>query len=193
MYIQSVNYGEQVMSKGENKAKSLEARTKILEVLFDGKWHQTKDLKVETKVSSKTLYKHLDALANFIEKRVEPKENLPKAPVYYRATPTLLALKFESELTAASMKDIIKNLSNPKELVPFLKVINMLNNFQILVVLETIQKSNLKFSDTKQISFLMRSFVLTPFEHQMAALVKATSKIIDSIDFDQVRKDLKEN
>jgi len=177
------------MIRNENMEKTLKARAKILEVLFDGKWHQIKDLKVYTKVSPRTLYKHLNALEAFIE----TKEDATTYPyqVYHRASPTLLSLMIESKLIEATTNSIIADLSNTKDLALILKFINMLTNSQILTVLETIKKSNLKFSDTEQISFLMRSFVLTHFEYLMAGLVKATSKIIDDVDFEQVRKDLK--
>jgi len=179
--------GEEVMIRNENMKKTLKARAKILEVLFDGQWHQTKDLKVYTKVSPRTLYKHLEALKAYIEK--EEDETTYPHRVYYRASPTLLSLMVESKLIKATTDGIMADLSNTKDLASILKFINMLINSQILTVLETIKKSNLKFSDTEQISFLMRSFVLTHFEYLMAGLVKATSKI--DVDFEQVKKDLK--
>ena len=166
----------------------MKARAKILEVLFDGKWHQIKDLKVYTKVSPRTLYKHLNALEAFIE----TKEDVTTHPhqVYHRASPPLLSLMVESELIKATTEGIMADLLNSKDLAPILKVINMLTNMQILLVLETIKKSNLDISEVERISFLMRSFVLTHFEYLMAGLVRATTKIINDVDFDQVRKDL---
>ncbi len=181
--------GEEVMTRNENMEKRLTARAKILEVLRDGQWHYTKDLKVYTKVSPRTLYKNLNELGAYIERK-EDKTTYPNR-VYYRASPTLLALMIKSKEIEAAMKTIMTKLSNTEDLVTALEFINVLNNSNILAVLEIIKKSNLKFSDIKQISFLMRSFVLTPFEHFMAGLVKATSKIIDEIDFEQFRKDIK--
>jgi len=183
--------GEEVMTRNENMKKRLTARAKILEVLRDGQWHYTKDLKVYTKVSPRTLYKNLNELGAYIERK-EDKTTYPHR-VYYRASPTLLALMIKSKEIEAAMKTIMTELSNTGDLAPALEFINILNTSNILDVLEIIKKSNLKFSDIKQISFLMRSFVLTPFEHFMAGLVKATIRIIDDIDFEQVKKDLKKD
>jgi len=177
------------MIRNENMEKTLKARSKILEVLSDGQWHQTKDLKVYTKVSPRTLYKHLEALEAYIEK--EKDETTYPHRVYYRANQVLLSLMAEAELTEAFIKDVIANLSSTKDLTSILKFINTKINMGILLVLETIKKSGLDVANVEQISFLMRSFVLTPFEYAMAGIVKATTKIIDDIDFEQVRKDLK--
>ena len=63
----------------------------FLRVMLDGKWHQTKDLKVNTHISPRTLYKILKKFKPFIERK-EDKTTYPPL-VYYRINDFLRELK----------------------------------------------------------------------------------------------------
>jgi hypothetical protein len=177
------------MSRDENMEKALEARTSILEVLSDGEWHQTKDLKVETKVSSRTLYKHLKELEAFIERREETESGFPKPPVYYRASSTLLALMAESIIIEGTTKGVMADLLNTKDLSSILCLVNKLTNSKILSVLSAIKKQSREVTDP-ELTFLLRSFVWKNYEYLTLGLAKASMKIIDDIDLEQVSKEL---
>jgi hypothetical protein len=190
MLTKGVNYGEEVMSRDENMEKALEARTSILKVLSDGQWHQTKDLKVETKVSSRTLYKHLKELEVFIERREEKESGFPKPPVYYRASPTLLSLIGESLIIEGTTKGIMADLLNTKDLSSVLWVINEFSNGKILSILSAIKKQSREVTDP-ELTFLLRSFVWKSYEYLTLGLVKTSMKIIDDLDLEQVSKELR--
>ena len=190
MLTKGVNYGEEVMSRDENMEKALEARATILKVLSDGQWHQTKDLKVETKVSSRTLYKHLKELEAFIERREETESGFPTPPVYYRASPTLLSLIAESFVIKTTTEGIMADLLNTKDLSSVLWFVNKLTNVKILSVLSAIKKQSREVTDP-ELTFLLRSFVWKNYEYLTLGLVKTSMKIIDDLDIEQVSKDLR--
>lgn len=189
MLTKGVNYGEEVMTKDENMEKALEARASILNVLSDGQWHQTKDLKVETKVSSRTLYKHLRELEAFIERREEKESGFPKPPVYYRASPTLLSLMAESLFIEDTTKGLMADLLNTKDLSSVLWVVNRLSSAKILSVLSAVKKQSRKIPDP-ELRFLLRSFVWKNYEYLTLGLAKTSMKIIDDIDLEQISKEI---
>lgn len=159
----------------------------VLTILSDGQWHNTKDLKVETHVSPRTLYNNLKKLKNFIE-REEDKRTYPHR-VFYRATPTLLSLMLESVSIEGITKALMKDLLDTKDLASILKFFNELINAKILSTLSVIKKCNV--TDSKVVLFLLRSFVLECDEILIAGIVKASMKIINDIDLEQVKKNLR--
>ena len=142
----------------------------ILEVLFDGEWHRVEDLKVETHVSPRSLYKNLNRLEGHLIEKKKEKTTYPN-PTYYRASPTLRSLMVESFLI---------DITNNKDIQSALKLTNDLVNAKVKSVLSTIKKNNV--TDSEAILFLLRSFVLPFQEILTTGIIKASLPIINDLD-----------
>ena len=161
-----------------NSEKARKATMSILEVLFDGEWHRVEDLKVETHVSPRSLYKNLNRLEGHLIEKKKDKTTYPN-PTYYRATPTLLSLRFESMLIEKITKAMMKDLSNNKDIQSTLEYANEIINAKIKSVISTIKKEHI--TDSETILFLLKSFVFPFQEILITGIIKASLPIIDDL------------
>jgi len=65
-------------------SKATDSKTKILEVLSDGKWHRYKEIVEKTGLSTATVAKHLKELSPIVEKRIEVDSGEYPYPTRYR-------------------------------------------------------------------------------------------------------------
>jgi DNA-binding HxlR family transcriptional regulator len=162
-----------------NKQKAWKTTMSILEVLFDGKWHRVEDLKVETHVSPRSLYKNLKRLEGFLIEKKKDKTAYPN-PTYYRATPTLLSIIAESFLIEKTTKAIMEDLSNNKDIQSTLKFASEITNAKIKSILSAIKKDKIK--NTEVILFFLRWYFFPFQEILTTGIVKASLPIIDDLD-----------
>jgi DNA-binding HxlR family transcriptional regulator len=178
------------MNKNKNRDSESKARTSILNVLSDGKWHQTKDLKVETHVSSKTLYKNLKTLEKFIEKRIDKNGKYPY-PVYYRANPALMSIFYQVDMTNLMWKTTVAVFLESKDPLLALDFVNETTKITILTAFSNFKKRNIDVSDPEIVRLFLRAFVWETYETITWNFTKAYLKIMDEIDLEKLAKNLK--
>src|SRR5665648_541916 len=165
-----------------HREKKYTAQRVIIKALFDGQWHRNMELKQKTKLSSRTLAKHLDEMvkAEVVERRVDNDSGKYPIPVLYKAKPVLLAYTKSSLLREEFSEKVETMLQETKDPLVILEVIHEYSQLGFLRLLGEI-KSNRKISD-EQIDFFEEVFLWSSYKSFMFDLVEATRKIIDTID-----------
>ena len=167
--------------------KSREAEAKIIEVLSDGEWHQAKALKVETHVSSKTLYRNLEKLKPYLEKHEDKESGKYPYPKYYRANKALMTIAAQVNRTDSMWKHIEERFLRTKDLAFALEEINATDNLNMIHAL-------LQFKNVKPmpeiIEDLLYLFVWRGHEVLSKNLVISCLKDIDSINFEKAFENL---
>jgi DNA-binding HxlR family transcriptional regulator len=178
------------VKSNKNIALAWEKRWSILKVLSDGKWHQTKDLKVETHVSSRTLYENLKRLTNYIERREERVAGKFPVSVYYRANPTLLSMFTQASLTEAAWKDIGKLFLEKKDLALALKQVNAMSNVNFMIAFSNFKARNIDITNPHDVGLFLEIFVWRPHIILTSKLTQTILESIDDLDLEKATKSL---
>lgn len=162
----------------ENIEKTRKAVMKILKVLSDEKWHQWKELLEKTKISSRTLVKHLSRLEKdkFIQSKRE-KTNMRL--VYYKAEPEVVTYTEAETSTEEISQQIEGTLLETKNPMAILRIINNANNFMIMYMIKQlgVEKS---FPKSK-LRFLMEFWVWESYRVLTWKLIEASWKHMDML------------
>jgi len=153
----------------------------ILMALLDGQWHRNMELKEKTKLTARTLSKHLDELEeelHWIEKKKDTESGKYPYPVLYKANPTTIKhTKFVMSIHEYA-DNIETTLKETKD--PFLMLDNfhMLNQLTFTLILMAVQSN--KYMTWKQIDYATSFFLFSPYEIYTQNLVTAITKAIQS-------------
>jgi hypothetical protein len=169
-----------------NRSKEYHAQRSIFKVLFDKEWHQTIDLKATTKLSSATLAKHLKQMTKtgIIERKEDAESRKYPIPVFYKASKELIEYLLSCEIRDEFSKSIDQMVSETKDPIYILEMIDLHNQFWFMQILkERQERKNMK---AYEIAWLEKIFLFESYEIMISRLIEATDKIIDQIDFDQL-------
>jgi hypothetical protein len=177
-----------------NTALANQARASLLRVLSDGNWHQAKDLKSETHISSRTIYKKLEQLKPFCDKETREEGKL-KPTVYYRANPTLMRIIFQTKYSESAWQDIREQFLETKDFAKALKTIDTLTHKTLIMAFLDIQNKTFNATNPEMLELFLESFVWNTYQQLTLSLadICINAKIINEINFVEVAKKLMEN
>jgi DNA-binding HxlR family transcriptional regulator len=147
--------------------------------LLDGQWHRNMELKKETKLSPRTLSKHLNELEkelHWIERIEDMESGEYPHPVLYRATHSTVsyATYIKSVIyNADEMETRLKETEDPLEI---LDDFHKINQYYFTLFLEEIQES--KHMAQKQLDFIANLFLYSPYEIYTKNLITAIAKAV---------------
>jgi DNA-binding transcriptional ArsR family regulator len=168
-----------------NTEKEYYARRSIFKALSDKQWHRNMELKATTKLSSRTLAKHLDKMVEqkMIEKKTDIESGKYPHPVLYKALPgTIDYIRFSMfrEEFSKNIDAILKETKDP------LLILDTIHNWYQLIflkILEGMQEKKMTFEERDW----HEEVILFPIYRDCTfALIEATAKIIDEIDISQL-------
>ena len=121
--------------------KAEKAKWAILEALADGDWHQNKDIREKTELSSRTLDKHLKRLVKIpvVERKEDVESGKYPVPVLYRIISpfdTYVKTKLSRELFADHIEEMLDEAKDP---LLILDAIHGLSQAGFVQLLEEIQ------------------------------------------------------
>jgi hypothetical protein len=168
------------------RKKEYFARRTIFKALYDGQWHRNMELREKTKLSSRTLTKHLDQLIKscLVERKVDNESGKYPVPVLYRAEPELLAHTKSSLLREDFAENVYAMLKETNDPLMILEVIHDYSQLTFLHILEQV-KLKKDISD-EEIEFLEEIFLWSNYKSFTFELVEATRRIAESLDVNQL-------
>lgn len=168
------------------KMKAYSAQRVIFKALYDGQWHRNMELKDKTKLSSRTLNKHLNQLIEMclIEKMVDTESGKYPVPVLYKAKPALLAYMKSNLLREDFSEKVDAMLAETKDPLVILEVIHDFSQRSFMHILEQI-KLNKNIMD-EQIDFLEEVFLWSSYKSFTFDLIEACRRKIDTLDLNQL-------
>jgi hypothetical protein len=169
-----------------HRHKEYFARRAIFEALYDGQWHRNMELKEKTKLSSRTLTKHLEQLIKscLVERKTDSESGKYPVPVLYRAEPELLAYMKSSLLKEDFAKNVNEMLKETNDPLMILEVIHDYSQLTFLHILEQIKRK--KDISDEEIEFLEEVFLWSNYKSFTFELVEATRRIAESLDVSQL-------
>jgi DNA-binding HxlR family transcriptional regulator len=162
------------------------ARRKIYRILSDGQWHRNMELKEKTKLSPRTLAKHLIQMTKLqmIEKKTDAESGKYPVPVLYKAQPELVDYIKSSMLREEYSDNVEAMLKECNDPLWMLDDIHFFSQITFTNILKEIQeKKNITWDE---ILYLEEAFLWANYRHFTMALIAATAKIIRDIDIDQL-------
>jgi len=193
-----------VRQEVESKLRVLES--KGAKILFDkwnvgdpsrtttavGRWHRNMELREKTKLSSRTLSKHLDEMvrAKVVERQVDNKSGKYPFPVFYRATPMLLAYTKSSLLREDFSQMVDAMLHETKDPLKILEVIHAYSDLGFLFLLKAI-KNNENVTD-EGVDFFEEVFLFSSYRSFIFDLVEASRRVLDNLDLEKLESIVKQ-
>ena len=167
--------------------KAINAKWSILKTLSDGEWHRNMELKEKTRLSSRTLSKHLKQMTELkiIEKKEDIESGKYPVPVLYKTTPIITG--------HGIVLDVInERILLPREIIDEKLKLDLNQTKDPLIVLESIHESSEqhflgllsqiqhdKNITDKQINILLECFLWEPYKQYTSKLLEASRKIIN--------------
>ena len=166
--------------------KAYYARRSIFKALSDGQWHRFIDLKEKSKLSPRTLAKHLNRMVKIqiIERKTDIESGKYPVPVLYKAVPNLMMYIDSSKMKEEFAKAVEPMLEESKDPLDILEMIHLISQTTFIQILEVIRKDkNITWDD---IDYFSECYLWSTYKHFTMELIRATSKIIHNIDIDQL-------
>lgn len=166
--------------------KAYKASWSIFKTLSDGQWHRNMELKEKTKLSSRTLAKHLNHMTNLqtIEKRTDVESGKYPVPVLYKATPELTTY-IEASITREEIANELEPaLNESKDPLMLLEAIHAFSQIYFIELLTQIQQNEIVTNE--QISFFTECFLWADYKQYTSKLIEASRKIINDLNFTQL-------
>ena len=151
----------------------------ILIALSDGQWHRNMELKEKTKLTARTLSKHLDELEeelHWIEKKTDTESGKYPHPVLYKANPTTIKYTKFVMLIHEYADKIETTLKETRDPFLMLDDFHMLNQLAFTLILIAIQTD--KYMTWKQIDYATSLFLFSPYEIYTQNLITAITEAI---------------
>ena len=151
----------------------------ILSALIDGKWHRNMELKKETKLTARTLSKHLKELEkelHWIERKEDTESGQYPHPVLYKANQTTIKYtKFIMSIYeyADKIESKLKETGDP---FLMLDTFHMLNDLTFTLILMAIQHD--RYMTRKKIDFGTNFFLYSPYKIYTRNLITAVTKAV---------------
>lgn len=152
----------------------------ILLALSDGQWHRNMELKEKTKLSPRTLSKHLHELEkelHWIERKEDTQSGEYPHPVLYKATDTTIKYVALMKTTFEYADNIETMLKETKDPFPILDDILRVSKIYFIQILAGIQY---KMMTWKQIDYATSLFLHSPYEIYTTTLIEAVTKAMQS-------------
>jgi DNA-binding HxlR family transcriptional regulator len=168
------------------------SQQRILLALIDGEWHRNKELKEKTKLTPRTLSKHLYELERkfrWIERREDTESGEYPHPVLYRATSSIVTMTIVMKTVFDNADDIETILKETKDPLQILEEFHKINEYYFTLILETIQKT--KSTYPEWIDPLMDFVFYEPYKIYTKEIVRAFTKVVRSdaeIDINNLRQ-----
>lgn len=167
----------------------LESRNKIIHALTDGDRHQYSEILEQTKISPPILAKHLKELKkdHLIEKQ-EDENDFRK--VYYKATPFLMEIFLQLELTNSSWEDIKNEYFEKKDLSLAIKRIGYFANVFMLKALEFLNNAESHSIKSDTLQTFLELFLWESYNSITLKFVNfcLENKILETTNFLEVTK-----
>lgn len=164
----------------------------IILALSDGQWHRNKELKEKTKLTPRTLSKHLKELVKehqWVERKEDTESGEYPHPVLYRITRSMLALAAFMKMVYDNADDIENDLKKTKDPLQILRDVHKFNLYYFTLLLETIQRD--KYMSQKVIDAITDFTIHTPYVTYTTVLIDAFTKAVQfgmRFDIDQLRQ-----
>jgi DNA-binding HxlR family transcriptional regulator len=164
----------------------------ILLALIDGQWHRNKELKEKTKLTPRTLSKHLNELEkelHWIERRKDIESGEYPHPVLYRATPSTVSWTLYMKSVLDNADDIETIMKETKDPLQILKEYHKINEYYFTLILETIQ--NNKSISLKWLDPFMSFVFYSPYEIYTKEIIRAFTEAVQfgtQFDIDKLRQ-----
>lgn len=167
-----------------NADKESKALWTIFNALSDAQWHRNMELKEETKLSSRTLTKHLDQMKNLqlIEKKSDVKNG--KHSVLFKAKPDLITYIKTIRLQKIEDNSLKPALDRTKDPLRILDLIHFRSQTYFLDLLTQIQQN--KNITNEEIYLRAEYFLWSTYKESTSKLIEASCKIIDDININQL-------
>jgi len=171
---------------GYQREKAYCAQRSILKALSDGQWHRNMELKETSKLSSRTLAKHLDMLqkARVIVKKRDVESGKYPVPVFYKAQDILLIYMRSSLLREEFSNKVDAMTEETRDPLMILDVIHDFSQLAFIRILRQIQED--KKITWEQRNFLEEFFLWSNYKYFTMELIEASMRIVDKIDIDQL-------
>ena len=166
--------------------KAFLAQYSILKALSDGRWHRNMELKKETKLSSRTLAKHLKKLESLklIDRHEDDESGKYPIPVLYQATTDLIEFARTIRFVEETRNLIESALMESKDPLWLLEGIHAYSQVSFIQILNELKEKRNMSKD--ELEYIEQLYLQTPYTFLMNSLIKASRKIIDEIDFDKL-------
>jgi hypothetical protein len=167
-----------------NEYKETEAKWAILMALSDAQWHRNMDLIRGTKLSSRTLSKHLDiwTKGQFVEKKSDIING--KHAVLFKAKPDFVTYIKTKMLEAKEISTMEPALSRTKDPLRILDMFHFRSQVYFLDLLTYIQQH--KNITHEEIYLRADYFLWSIYKESTLRLIEASRKITDQIDITQL-------
>jgi len=143
------------------------------------------ELKEKTKLSSRTLAKHLNQMTNLqiIEKKTDVESGKYPVPVLYKATPELTTY-IKASITREEVANTLEPaLNESKDPLRILEAIHASSQLYFIELLTQIQQN--KIVTNEQISFFAECFLWANYKQYTSKLIEASRKIINDLNITQ--------
>ena len=168
------------------REKAYYSQKTIFKILSDEKWHRNMELKTKSKLSPRTLAKHLQRLMEL--KLIERKEDVESGeypvPVFYKAVPELIEYIDASVIRDEFSENVVPMLEEEKDPLSILEIIHDASQLGFIKILEEIREN--KKMTYNELLYLEEIYLWAFYRHCTMKLIEATSKIIDEIDIDKL-------
>ena len=165
---------------------------RILIALSDGQWHRNKELKDKTKLTPRTLSKHLNELEkelHWIERREDTESGEYPHPVLYKATHSIASCGRYIKTIIDNADEIETDLTETKDPLQLLKEFHEINLYYFTLILEKIQES--KSKNLKELDSIMKFVYYSPYEIYTKQIITAFTKAVqfgERFDINQLRQ-----
>lgn len=152
----------------------------ILMALLDGQWHRNMELKKETKLSPRTLSKHLDEMEkelHWIERKEDTESGKYPHPVLYRASHSTVSYATYMKSVFDNADEIETRLKETKDPLQILDDSHKINQYYFTLFLEEIQKK--PHMAQKQLDYMTSLFLHSPYEIYTKNLITAIAKAVE--------------
>lgn len=161
--------------------KAYKARWSILKTLSNGQWHRNMELKEKTKLSSRTLAKHLNQMTNLqiIERKADVESGKYPIPVLYKAEPELTTY-VKAIITREEVANTLEPaLNETKDPIAVLEAIHASSQLYFIELLKRIQQN--KNITNEEIYFFAECFLWANYKQFTYKLIDASRKIINDL------------
>jgi hypothetical protein len=144
------------------------------------------ELKEKTKLSSRTLAKHLNQMTNLqtIEKKTDVESGKYPIPVLYKATPELTTYVKATITRQEIINQTETALNETKDPLILLEAIHLSSELYFLELLTQIQQN--KIVTNEQVNFFAECFLWANYRQITSKLIEASRKIINDINIPQI-------
>jgi len=165
--------------------RAYKSRWLILKTLSDGQWHRNMELKEKTKLSSRTLAKHLNQMTNIqiIERKTDVESGKYPIPVLYKAAPKL-TIYMKSGISREEIANrMISALNETKDPLIILEEIHASSQECFIELLTAIQQN--KIVTNEEINFFAEYFLWANYKQYISKLLEASRKIVNNLNITQ--------